>query len=166
MQRPGAGASRLNSSSDNIEAEEEARAESVALLDELKEKLHMAETMSEKFQKEALVLQSRLDEALSEQGKLEEKIHENDERLEALENEKREGSRQRSQMESIYEAERSSMTREREEMANREEDMQNIIKRLKDNITFRSNNENEDSRETRLTKRGTYQIYFPPNPLP
>lgn len=154
--RPGAGTSKLSSSGDNVEAEEEARADHISLIENLKEKLRSAETSSGKFEREVLVLQSRLDEALSEQGKLEEKMHENDERLEALENEKRELSRQRSQMESIYEAERSSMTKEREAMANREEEMQAVIQRLKDNLASRSNNDGEETREPRLSRRCTY----------
>lgn len=154
LQRPGAGPSKLNHAGDNVEAEEEARAENIALIEDLKERLQASEATSEKYQKEALVLQSRLDEALSEQGKLEEKLHESEEKNESLENEKREASRQKSQMESIYEAERSSMTKEREAMANREEEMQAIIQRLKDTLASRTNNENDENRDgNRLSKK-------------
>ena len=107
--------------------------------------------MSEQFQKQAQVLQSRLDEALLEQGKLEDRLHESDEKLETLENEKRDALRQRREMESIYEAERSSMTKEREEMSNREEEMQTIIQRLKDSLSQRSNID-EESRISRRCK--------------
>lgn len=151
MQRPGAGASNLSSSSMASDADDEARAETVALLDDLKERLRKTEMTSEQFQKQAQVLQSRLDEALNEQGKLEDKLHENEERLEALENEKRDALRQRREMESIYEAERSSMTKEREEMQNREEEMQTIIQRLKDSLNQRSNVD-EESRISRRCK--------------
>ncbi len=85
------------------------------------------------------MLQSRLDETLQEHGKLEDKLHENEERVEALENEKRDALRQRREMESIYEAERSSMNKEREEMSNREEEMQAVIQRLKDSLNSKSN---------------------------
>lgn len=144
LQRPGAGASNLSNSSLPSDADDDARAESVALLDELKEQLRKTETASEQFQKQAQVLQLRLDEAIVDQGKLEEKIHESDERIEALENEKRDALRQKREMESIYEAERSSMTKEREEYANREEEMQTIIQRLKDSLTQRSTAEDEN----------------------
>jgi len=150
-QRPGAGASSLSSTNAASDAEEEARAETVALLDDLKERLHKSETISEQFQKQAQVLQSRLDEATQDQGKLEEKIHESEERLEILENEKRDALRQKREMESIYEAERSSMTKEREESANREEEMQTIIQRLKDSLTQRSSVD-EESRLSRRCK--------------
>jgi hypothetical protein len=146
--RPGAGASNLSSSSAPSDVEDEARAETVALLDDLKDRLRKTETISEQFQKQAQVLQTRLDEALSEQGKLEDRLHESEERLEALENGKRDALRQKREMEAIYEAERSSMTKERDEMANREEEMQTIIQRLKDSLSQRSMDE-----ESRLSRR-------------
>ena len=149
IQRPGAGASNLSTSSVAPEAEDDARAEQVALLEDLKEQLHKAETTSDQFQKQTQVLQSRLDEAIQEQGKLEDKVHESEEKLETLENEKRDALRQRREMESIYEAEKSSMTKEREEMSNREEEMQIIIQRLKDSLSQRSNVDEE----TRISRR-------------
>jgi len=152
LQRPGAGASNLSSSSIPVDsAEDDARAETVAILDDLKERLHKTETASEQFQKTAQVLQLRLDEAIQEQERLEDRLHESDERLETLENEKRDALRQKREMESIYEAERSAMTREREESANREEEMQVIIQRLKDSLSQR-NNMDEESRISRRCK--------------
>ena len=121
------------------------------MLDDLKERLRNTESMSEQFQKQTQVLQSRLDEALQEQGKLEDRLHESEERLESLENEKRDALRQKREMEAIYEAERSSMTKEREEMSNREEEMQTIIQRLKDSLTSRSTTD-EESRLSRRCK--------------
>ncbi|APA11948.1 hypothetical protein sscle_08g067180 [Sclerotinia sclerotiorum 1980 UF-70] len=149
MQRPGTGTSNLSTTSVSSVADDEARAESVALLDDLKERLRKTETISEQFQKQAQVLQSRLDEALQDQGKLEDRLHENEEKLETLQNEKRDALRQKREMESIYEAERSSMTKEREEMANREEEMQTIIQRLKDSLSQRSSSDEE----SRLSRR-------------
>lgn len=153
MQRPGAGASNLSSTSTTSDADDDARAETVALLGDLKERLHKSETISEQQQKQTQILQSRLDEALREQGKLEDRLHENEERLESLENEKRDALRQKREMESIYEAERSSMTKEREEMSNREEEMQTIIQRLKDSLNQRANaNVDEEGRISRRCK--------------
>jgi len=149
MQRPAAGASNLSTSSAASGADDDARAEAVALLDELKERLRKTETISEQFQKQAQVLQARLDESLADQGKLEDRLHESEERLETLQNEKRDALRQRREMETIYEAERSSMTKEREEMANREEEMSTIIQRLKNSLTEKSVNEEEN----RLSRR-------------
>lgn len=159
-QRGGAGGSNLSTSSAVSNAEEDARAEAVALLDDLKERLRKAETVSEQFQRQAQVLQLKLDEAHSEQGKLEEKLHENDERLEALENAKSEAQKQMREMESIYEAERSAMTKDREEMANREEEMQVIIQRLKDSLSQKStvDEERRMSRRCKSIDPSPYRI--------
>lgn len=151
MQRPGAGASNLSSHNTTSDADDDARAETVAVLDDLKDRLRKTEAISEQFQKQAQVLQSRLDEARHEQGKLEDRVHESEERLESLENEKRDALRQKREMESIYEAERSSMTKEREDMSNREEEMQSIIQRLKDSLNARSNTNGDE--ESRLSRR-------------
>jgi predicted nucleic acid-binding Zn-ribbon protein len=143
MQRAGAGTSNLSTNSAASETEDDSHAEVVSLLDELKERLRTSEINSDRCEKEAEVLQSRLDEALLEQGKLEDRLHETEERLEISENEKKEMSRQMREMESIYEAERVAMTREKEDMANREEEMQTVIQRLKDSLSQRVNLEDE-----------------------
>ncbi|KAK3352008.1 hypothetical protein B0H65DRAFT_142641 [Neurospora tetraspora] len=121
----------------DLEREEAARAETLAIIEDLKERLSKAEASSESHKRQMDVLQSRLDDATREQAKLEEKVHENEEQIEALKNEKREISRQMREMESIYEAERSAMMKEKDEMANREEEMQTVIQRLKDSLAQR-----------------------------
>ncbi|KAK1468889.1 hypothetical protein CMEL01_00656 [Colletotrichum melonis] len=123
------------------EAEEAARAETLALLDDLKERLSKAEISSDQYRKQVEVLQTRLDDAIKESSKLEEKVHETEEQLESLKNEKRDAAKKMREMEAIYEAERSSMTKEKEEMSNREEEMQTIIQRLKDNLSQRNDEE-------------------------
>jgi len=142
------GGSAVNAANSAAEAEraEGLRAETVALLDDLKEKLSKAEIASESYKRQTEVLQSRLDEAIKEQAKLEEKVHENEEQIEALTNEKREAARQMREMESIYEAERAGMMKEKEEMANREEEMQSVIQRLKDSLAQRNLDEDRPSR--------------------
>jgi DNA repair exonuclease SbcCD ATPase subunit len=132
----------------------DARAETVALIDDLKERLHKADTTSEQYRKQAEVLQSRLDEALKEQAKFEERTHENEEQIESLRNEKREAARQMREMEAIYEAERSSMLKEKEEMTNREEEMQTIINRLKETLNQRNaEDEYRPARQCKLYER-------------
>lgn len=125
------------------------RRASVALVDDLKERLRNGEELSEQFQKQAQVLQSRLDEALNEQSKLEERVHESIERIEILENEKRDAIRQKREMEAIYENEKISLTKEREDFSMREEEMQTIIQRLKDALNSRGNGDEE----ARLNRR-------------
>ncbi|GAP83045.2 putative m serotype protein [Rosellinia necatrix] len=143
-----AAAHRASSSlSISTSADADARAETVALIEDLKERLHKADATSEQYRKQAEVLQSRLDEALKEQAKLEERAHENEERVEALKNEKREAARQMREMEAIYEAERSSMMKEKEEMSNREEEMQTIINRLKETLNQRNAEDDRPSRQ-------------------
>ncbi|KAK8053679.1 M protein- serotype 2.1 precursor [Apiospora saccharicola] len=133
------------------EVDEAARAETVALIDDLKARLEKADSTSEQFRKQAEVLQSRLDETLKEQAKFEERVHESEEQIEALRNEKRESARQMREMETIYEAERSSMLKEKEEMSNREEEMQSVINRLKD--TINQKNVDDEYRPSRQLQR-------------
>ncbi|TDZ25879.1 hypothetical protein Cob_v000287 [Colletotrichum orbiculare MAFF 240422] len=152
----------------NTEAEEAARAETVALLDDLKDRLSKAEISSEQYRKQAEVLQTRLDDALKESAKLEEKVHETEEQMETLRNEKRETLRQMREMEAIYEAERSSMTKEKEEMSNREEEMQTIIQRLKDTLSQRMAND-EEGRSSRQSASSSPNVdngsFAPPSSL-
>lgn len=157
--------SSLSISSTNGNAE--ARAETVALIDDLKERLQKADITSEQYRKQAEVLQSRLDDALKEQAKLEERVHESEEQIEALRNEKREGARQMREMEAIYEAERSSMMKEKEEMANREEEMQTVINRLKDTLNQR--NVEDEYRPTRQSNNNSPSVdngnFAPPSSI-
>jgi chromosome segregation ATPase len=134
-------------SSPDIDREEAIRAETVAIIDDLKERLALAESGSETNKRQADVLQSKLDDALKEQAKLEERVHESEEQIESLTNEKREASRQMREMETIYEAERSAMMKEKDEMGNREEEMQTVIQRLKDSLAQRNLDEDRPTRQ-------------------
>ncbi|KAI1332585.1 hypothetical protein F5Y16DRAFT_393891 [Xylariaceae sp. FL0255] len=137
-------------------ADAEARAETIALIDDLKERLHKADVAAEQYRKQADVLQSRLDDALQEQAKLEERAHEGEEQIETLRNEKREAARQMREMEAIYEAERSSMMKEKDEMSNREEEMQSIINRLKETLNQR--NAEDEYRPSRQSNNNSPSI--------
>ncbi|KAK1593348.1 uncharacterized protein LY79DRAFT_514518 [Colletotrichum navitas] len=168
-----AAASRRNSimgnsnNSGNTEAEEAVRAETVALLDDLKERLSKAEVSSDQYRKQVEVLQTRLDDAIKESSKLEEKVHEAEEQIETLRKEKRDAAKKMREMEAIYEAERSSMTKEKEEMSNREEEMQAIIQRLKDTLSQRAND--EEGRPSRQSATSSPNIdngsFAPPSSL-
>ncbi|KAJ4267756.1 hypothetical protein NW762_003871 [Fusarium torreyae] len=129
-------------------AEADARAEAAAAVEDLQKRLEKEEKLSLQYKRQVDVLQSKLDESVKESTKLEEKTHEYEEQIETLNNEKREVTRQMREMESIYEAERSSILKEKEEMANREEEMQAMIHRLKDSLAQR-NNLAEESRPSR-----------------
>ncbi|KAK2034600.1 hypothetical protein LX32DRAFT_369670 [Colletotrichum zoysiae] len=156
-----------SNNSGNTEAEEAARAETVALLDDLKERLSKAEVSSDQYRKQVEVLQTRLDDAIKESSKLEEKVHEAEEQIETLRKEKRDAAKKMREMEAIYEAERSSMTKEKEEMSNREEEMQTIIQRLKDTLSQRAND--EEGRPSRQSATSSPSIdngsFAPPSSL-
>lgn len=150
-QRTSAGASGLSTGSTVSDSDDTTHAENLAALDELKDRLRDSELRAEQFRRQSEVLQSRLDESLKEQGKLEDRLHESEERLETLEYEARDAARSKREMESIYEAEKSSMLREREESLTREEELQTIIHRLKESLSQR-NDLSEERRSSRNCK--------------
>lgn len=117
----------------------------MAVIEELKVQLRESEQAAMEYQRQTQVLQSRLDEAIHEQAKLEERLHESEEKQEAFVGERRDALRQRREMESIYEAERAAMTKEREENTNREEEMQVIIQRLKESLSQRPTTDEDRS---------------------
>lgn len=135
-------------------AESDARAETASAVEDLQQRLEKEEKASEQYKKQLEVQQSKLEEAIKESAKLEEKVHEHEEQVETLKNEKREATRQIREMESIYEAERSSILKEKEELANREEEMQAVIQRLKDSLAQRNNGEDE----WRPSRQGEYTL--------
>jgi hypothetical protein len=116
-------------------SEDDARAENAALIEELKEQLHKAETVSEQYLKQLGVLQMRLDEATLEQEKLETQAHEKDSKVEALTAEIRDHARQIRELERAHETERNAMLRDKESQASREEELQVTIQRLKESLS-------------------------------
>lgn len=114
--------------------DEDARAETIALMDEFRARLQKAESVSEEYQRQMSVLQTRLDDALSEQGKLEEQFHENQDRTMALETENRDIMKQMRDLEGIHESERVAMIKDKEEQVLKEEEMQSVIQRLKETL--------------------------------
>jgi hypothetical protein len=127
-------ASNLSSTSQADAADEDARDEQAGLLQDLKDRLQKAESEAEERQKLVEVLNARLDDALTEQAKLEERAHEEEEKVESLENAKRELTRQHRELEGIYEAERAQVMKEKEDTQTREEEMQDTIQRLKETM--------------------------------
>ncbi|KAI9690620.1 MAG: hypothetical protein M1820_009977 [Bogoriella megaspora] len=119
------------------EADEDARAELLSLVDDLKERLKKAEEASEEYRKQVEVIQSRLDESHKEQAKLEEKAHEDDERVEGLTNDRSKLIKQKRELEGIYEAERASWMKEKDEASAREDELQHSLQRVKENMMAR-----------------------------
>lgn len=134
---------------------ENARAEAAAAAEDLQRRLEQEEKRTEGLTKEAAVLQVKLDEALKESARLEEQTHEYEEQIESLNNEKRDFTRQIREMAQIYETERSAMLKEKEDLFTRDEEMQDIIARLKENLAQRNNGGDDDGRPARQ------RMYYP-----
>jgi chromosome segregation ATPase len=136
-------------------SDDDARAQNVALIEELKEQLQKAETASEQYRKQLGVLQMRLDEAVTDQGKLEDHVHEKDSKIEALNAEIREQARHQRDLEQAHELERTAMLRDKEQQASREEELQATIQRLKESLAqkdMRVNNADADKNLSRSCK--------------
>ncbi|KAL7949556.1 hypothetical protein V8C42DRAFT_311233 [Trichoderma barbatum] len=146
----------------------DARAATAAALEDLQQRLEKEEKQSEQTRRQAEVLQSKLDDAVKESAKLEEKVHEHDELIETLRNEKREAGRKIREMETIYEAERSAILKEKEEMANKEEEMQMVIARLKETLAQKLSLE-DDPRPSRQSASASPSLdgsgFAPPSSL-
>ena len=141
-------------------------------MQELKDRLQRAETDAEERQKQVDVLNARLDDALAEQAKLEERAHEEEEKVESLENMKRELTRQHRELEGIYEAEHTQAMKEKEETQTREEELQGTIQRLKEtmaakNVQMGEEDEQHVSRACKLGPHATTRSLprFPTNTL-
>ncbi|KAL7908982.1 hypothetical protein GGI35DRAFT_452553 [Trichoderma velutinum] len=146
----------------------DARAAAAAALEDLQQRLEKEEKQSEQTRRQAEVLQSKLDDAVKESAKLEEKVHEHDELIETLRNEKREAGRKIREMETIYEAERSAILKEKEEMATKEEEMQMVIARLKETLAQKLSLE-DDPRPSRQSASASPSLdgsgFAPPSSL-
>lgn len=115
--------------------DDDAKAELQAQLADLQQRLVESESALSSSQKQGEVLRIKLDEALKEQGILEDNMHESSERLEELENEKRELLRGKRELEAIFESERVASMKEREDATVREEEMQRNLVRMKDALS-------------------------------
>jgi hypothetical protein len=153
VRKPAAPSTLSSGASQADTSDEEAKEEQAAYLHELKERLQKAETEAEERQKVVEVLNARLDEALLEQAKLEERAHEEEEKVESLENVKREITRQHRELEGIYEAERVQAMKDKEETQTREEELQETIQRLKEAMASKNgNSEGEEDHVSRACK--------------
>ena len=137
----------------NSVATDDTKAETAAIIDDLKSQLQKAESASEEYQKQLYVLQARLDEALSEQGKLEERSNESQEMVEELQKQNQDAARRHRDLTNAYENEKVASMKEKEEAMSREEEMSSTIQRLKDSLANRDNRKSVDE-ETMLARAG------------
>ncbi|KAF2115192.1 hypothetical protein BDV96DRAFT_493178 [Lophiotrema nucula] len=156
VRKPGAPSGLSTSSSQVDGADDDAREEAAAYVQDLKDRLQKVEIDADERQKQIDVLNSRLDDALSEQAKLEERAHEEEERVEGLENEKRELTRQHRELEGIYEAERAQTMKEKEEFQTKEEELQETIQRLKETMAMK-NVQSSDGEEGHLSRTSSFR---------
>ncbi|KAK6411194.1 hypothetical protein LTR95_018120, partial [Oleoguttula sp. CCFEE 5521] len=149
------------------EPDDEVKAEMQAKYDELQEQLRLADERSTQVQRQAAVLQIKLDEALKEQGLLEESVHEQVEKVNDLENDKKETLRARREMEQIYESERSAAMKEREEAQTQQEDTQASMQRLKEALHSREVRAGlDDERRPSLSRNSSFRNSGAPSPNP
>ena len=153
----------------NDATDDDAKLELQARLDELQERLQQTERAYTDSQKATTLLQVRFDESLKEQSILEDSLHEHTERVEEMENEKKEGLRARRELEQIYEAERAAAMREKEDARAREEEMMGALQRMKETLAQRELRERsgvgEDDRRHSLSRNSSFRsANASPNP--
>ena len=85
------------------------------MFEELKDRLQKAETASEEYQRQLIMLQTRLDESIHERGKLDDSVHESEGRMHDLEDENVRLIRQKREIETAFESERIAMVRDKTE---------------------------------------------------
>ncbi|KAI5301859.1 hypothetical protein KEM56_001280 [Ascosphaera pollenicola] len=132
--------------------EDDVRAETAALVADLKEQVKKAETVSDQYQRQLGVLQSKLDEAASEQTRLEERVHSKENTVITLQAEIKELTRKVRDLDQAQAAERSVMLKDKEEQMKREEELHATIQRLKETIAQREiRKHDEHEREPRFS---------------
>ena len=144
--------------------EEEARAEHMSLMEELKSRVQKAETASEEYQRQLNLLQARLEESQHEQGQLEDRLHQSNERIEELENDQVQAKRQKREMEDLFETERKSMIQDQAEQKATLEGLQAANQRLKETLAQREtrNSLDGDNVRSRTSSAGNETDQFAP----
>lgn len=164
FKKPTSSVNRSNGPSltpDNAE-EADARAEHASLLEEFRQRVQRAETMSEDYQRQLQVMESRLKEILQEHGRLEDRLHEREEKITKLEDQEKIAARQRRDTESEFDSERKAMLRDQLEQKAVEEELRAANKRLKDNLAGRDPESHKSSpdlsREDSNPSQPSYQV--------
>lgn len=111
--------------------DEDERVQTALIIEDLQTRLHKAELVAEESDKQNTVLQTRLDQQLDEHTKLEEQLQELHERVDELENDVKETTRQKRELENIYEADQRANLKAREEFRITEDELRATIERLK-----------------------------------
>lgn len=117
--------------------EDDARADNVLILEDLKNQLRKAETASEEYQRQLSMLQAQLNDSMREQGNLEERVQEGFGKIETLENDMLIAAREKRELESQFCFERTAIIRDRDERKIKEEELQTVNQRLKEALVQR-----------------------------
>lgn len=143
--------------------DEDARAESAALVEDLKDQLRKTETASEEYQKQLHVLQARLDEALASQNDIEQSSNQHLETVAALEVQLQESHRSTVDLQRKLEGEQQINNQERESASTRESELNDIIMRLKDSLAQRESRQSL-SGEGSLSRATSFRGRSSPTP--
>ncbi|KAL8935547.1 MAG: hypothetical protein Q9216_005372 [Gyalolechia sp. 2 TL-2023] len=139
FKKPSSSMNRVNVTStvpDDAQAAD-ARAQQASLVDEFRQRVQKAETLSENYYRQLQHMESRLNDLLQEHGKLEDRLHEREEKLSKLEDQEKLAARQMRDMESEFDSERKAMLRDQLDQKAVEEELQAVNKRLKDSLAGR-----------------------------
>ena len=102
-----------------------------------------------------MLLQKKLDDVQREQEKMEDRLHEGSQRIEDLEGQRKEVSRQMRDMQNIYESEREAMMQDRNAQSSRETELKSTVQRLKETLAGREMRVNVDA-ERRMSRSGEF----------
>ncbi|KAL9029158.1 MAG: hypothetical protein Q9196_002572 [Gyalolechia fulgens] len=136
----------------------DARAEHASLVEDFRQRVQKAETLSEDYQRQLQVMESRLKDLLQEHGTLEDRLHEREEKLAKLEDQEKLATRQRRDMESEFDSERKAMLRDQSEQKAVEEELRAINKRLKDSLAGRDSESRKTPPESDRDDSGAFQL--------
>ena len=156
-------ARKIGSRDGKSQVDDDARAETNLLVDDLKEQLRKTEQASEDYRKQLVVLQSRLDEALAGQNDLEQAASGHTETIAGLETQLHEARRSTKDIQAKLEEEQVVNNRDREGGAARESELTEIIARLKESLSQRESRPSL-SGEGSLSRAASLRGRSSPNP--
>lgn len=152
----------MNTTASDEASEDDARAEHVSLMDELRSRVQKAETASEEYQRQLILLQARLDDSQQEQSQLEDQLHQSNRNVEELESERTQSARQKREMQDLYETERTSMLKDKAEQKTREDELTSANQRLKESLAQRETRNNDEDSRTGSPRTRESDKFAPP----
>ncbi|CCX09456.1 Similar to hypothetical protein [Tuber melanosporum Mel28]; acc. no. XP_002837700 [Pyronema omphalodes CBS 100304] len=130
------------------QTDNETELEAAAMLEDIRTRLAKSESAAEaaaqEYSLQIKALQLRLDEAQKDYAKVEEQMHSKEDAIENMQIQIKELTRSKRDQENIYEAERIAAQQDRQELLDRDEELNTIIQRLKDTLAQRQNSSEQD----------------------